>query len=94
MQIFKDNDIDISIIKNKKVGVIGFGNQGKAQVKNLIDSGVDVIVGIREKSKSIDILKKKAIPYVEVDTLVNEVDIISLLVPDSEMKNIYYNFRR
>ena len=53
MQIFYDNDADLGLIQNKKVAVIGYGSQGHAHANNLRDSGVDVVVGLREGSSSV-----------------------------------------
>ena len=52
-EIFYDKDADISIIQGRKVAVLGFGSQGHAHALNLKDSGVDVVVGLLEGSKSI-----------------------------------------
>ena len=52
MQIFYDNDADLGLIQNKKVAVIGYGSQGHAHANNLRDSGVDVVVGLRDGSSS------------------------------------------
>jgi ketol-acid reductoisomerase len=51
-EIFYDKDADLSIIQGRKVAVIGFGSQGHAHSLNLKDSGVDVVVGLQEGSKS------------------------------------------
>ena len=51
-KIYKDSDADINIIKSRKVGIVGFGNQGRAQALNLRDIGVDVSIGLREGSAS------------------------------------------
>ena len=51
-EIFYDKDADLSIIQGKKVAVIGYGSQGHAHSLNLKDSGVDVVVGLKEGSKS------------------------------------------
>lgn len=51
-EIFYDKDADLAIIQGKKVAVIGFGSQGHAHSLNLKDSGVDVVVGLKEGSKS------------------------------------------
>ncbi|HFE37840.1 MAG TPA: ketol-acid reductoisomerase, partial [Gammaproteobacteria bacterium] len=53
MQVYYDKDADLSIIKNKKVAIIGYGSQGHAHANNLKDSGVDVVVGLRAGSSSI-----------------------------------------
>ncbi|MCK5898635.1 MAG: ketol-acid reductoisomerase, partial [Methylococcales bacterium] len=50
MQVYYDKDADLSIIKSKKVAIIGYGSQGHAHANNLKDSGVDVVVGLRAGS--------------------------------------------
>ena len=52
MNRYYDQDADLSIIQGKKVAVIGYGSQGHAQANNLKDSGVEVVVGLREGSSS------------------------------------------
>ena len=52
-EIFHDADADLSLIQSKKVAIIGYGSQGHAHALNLRDSGVEVVVGLREGSKSI-----------------------------------------
>ena len=52
--IVYDNDADLSNIQGKKVAVIGYGSQGHAHAQNLRESGVEVVVGLREGSKSAD----------------------------------------
>ena len=49
-KIYKDKDVDLELIKDKCVAIIGYGNQGRAQALNLRDSGVDVRIGLRENS--------------------------------------------
>ena len=51
-EIFYDKDADLSLIQGKKVAVIGYGSQGHAHALNLRDSGVEVVVGLKEGSKS------------------------------------------
>ena len=58
MNIYYDKDANLSIVKNKKVAIIGFGSQGHAHANNLKDSGVDVIIGLHDGSKSADKAKK------------------------------------
>ena len=52
MQVYYDKDADLSLIKGKKVAIIGYGSQGHAHALNLHDSGVDVVVGVREGGAS------------------------------------------
>ena len=53
MQVYYDKDADLSIIKAKKVAIIGYGSQGHAHALNLKESGVDVVVGLRAGSPSV-----------------------------------------
>ena len=52
--IILDKNVSLSLIKDKKIAIIGYGNQGRAQALNLNDSGLNVIVGLRDESKSIN----------------------------------------
>ena len=52
IDVLYDNDADLSIIQGKKVAIIGYGSQGHAHAQNLRESGVEVVVGLREGSKS------------------------------------------
>ena len=54
MKVYYDKDADLSVIKNMKVAILGYGSQGHAHANNLKDSGVDVVVGLREGSNSSD----------------------------------------
>ena len=53
-QIWYENDGDLSVLEGKKVAIIGYGSQGHAHALNLRDSGVDVVVGLRPTSKSVE----------------------------------------
>ncbi|MGE8356452.1 MAG: ketol-acid reductoisomerase, partial [Microvirgula sp.] len=52
MKVYYDKDADLSLIKGKKVAIIGYGSQGHAHAQNLKDSGVDVVVGLRKNGAS------------------------------------------
>mgnify|MGYP001199056006 CR=1 FL=1 len=93
-KMFYDNDADIEIIRKKRVLIIGYGNQGRAQAKNLIDSGVKVWVGLRYGSKS---LKKTNLDQVKVKQIsdgVEEADIISFLIPDQNVYDLYEKIKK
>jgi ketol-acid reductoisomerase len=88
-KIFYDSDAHLEIIQNKKVLIIGYGNQGRAQAKNLSDSGIEVYIGLREKSTSWNKVKSEnLIPMLIKDAII-KVDIISMLVPDEIMFKVY-----
>ena len=79
-KIYKDTDADLSIIQSKRVGIIGFGNQGKAQALNLLDSKVDVYIGLRDSSLSIDQIKKQNLQFKSIGDILSSCDIISILI--------------
>ena len=89
INIFTDTDINLSILKDKKIGIIGYGNQGRAQCLNLRDSNLNVKVGIRNNSNSIVRLNKDNIKYDTIENVVKWADIISILVPDKVTPDVY-----
>ena len=66
MQVYYDKDADLSIIRNKKVSIIGYGSQGHAHANNLKDSGVEVIVGLRSGSASVAKAKNAGITVMSI----------------------------
>ena len=94
-KIYKDKDADLSLIKVKRVGIIGFGNQGRAQALNLRDSGVAVVIGLREGSPSAGLWSRKkeagkeGLKCVSIAEAVQTADILSLLIPDQVMGEVY-----
>ena len=65
-QIWYENDGDLSVLEGKKVAIIGYGSQGHAHALNLRDSGVDVVVGLRPTSKSVDFAKEQEFTFSEL----------------------------
>ena len=58
VKVYRDEDADLNVLKGKTIAVIGFGNQGSAQAMNMRDSGLNVIIGLREGGKSFKIAKE------------------------------------
>ena len=87
--IYYDKDAAPSIIKRKKVAIIGYGSQGHAHAQNLNDNGVNVIVGLHEGSKSIDKAKKDGLEVMTVSEASKWADLIMLLAPDTVQPKIY-----
>ena len=86
--IFND-DADLSIIKDKSVAIIGYGNQARAQALNLHDSGINVIVGLRDGSDSKSIVNKDGLQSCKIENAVMQSDIIAILIPDQIMSEVY-----
>ena len=91
-KIFKDSDADISILKSKKVGIVGYGNQGRAHAMNLKDSGIDVCIGLREESASRKSVESDSLKCFSISETIEYCDIISLLVPDQVMGAVFRTY--
>ena len=91
-EIYYDKDIDINILKGKKIAIIGYGSQGHAHAQNLRDSGMDIIVGELEGSKPWNLARDKGFEVYTTDKAAKMADIIMFLVPDTMQKNIYYKY--
>ncbi len=89
MKIYYEKDADLSLIKKKKVAIIGYGSQGHAHANNLKDSGVKVTVGLRKGGASWDKAKKAGLNVKEVADAVKEADVVMLLVPDEQQPDLY-----
>ncbi len=89
MNIYYDKDCDLSIVKGLKVAIIGFGSQGHAHAANLKDSGVDVVVGLRPNSPSIEKAEAYGLKTADVPTAVASADIIMILTPDEFQSALY-----
>ena len=88
-KIYKDKDADLNLIKNKSIGIIGYGNQGRAQALNLLNSGMNVSIGLRKESSSWKMAADSGLNCTPVNDIVKDCDIISLLIPDQVMKEVY-----
>ena len=87
--VYYDKDADISIIRGKKVAIIGYGSQGHAHALNLKDSGVNVVVGLRDGSSSIAKAKEAGLEVKSIADAAKWADVIMMLAPDTEQKKIY-----
>ncbi len=91
MKVYYDKDADLSIIKKKKIAIVGYGSQGHAHANNLQDSGVKVTVGLRKGGASWEKAKKAGLNVKEVAAAVKEADVVMILVPDEQQSDLYYN---
>ena len=88
-KVYKDKDANIASIKRKTLAVIGFGSQGHAHALNLKDSGLNVIIGLYKKSKSIDVARKQGFEVFETAEAVRRADVIMIAVPDMKQASVY-----
>ena len=90
-EIFYDKDADLSIIQGRKVAVLGFGSQGHAHALNLKDSGVDVVVGLPEGSKSRAKASEQGLKVLTPGEAVKWANVIVVLAPDPKQRDLYTN---
>lgn len=88
-KIYYDKDADLSFIKNKTVGVIGYGIQGRGQALNLRDSGVRVLIAQRPGGPNYEMAKKDGFDPIDAETLAKQSDIIIILAQDPLQADIY-----
>ncbi|GBL46031.1 ketol-acid reductoisomerase [Sulfuriferula multivorans] len=91
MKVYYDKDADLSLIKKKKVAIIGYGSQGHAHANNLQDSGVKVVVGLRKDGASWNKAKKAGLAVKDVAEAVQGADVVMVLVPDEQQPDVYRN---
>ena len=89
MNRYYDKDADLSIIQGKKVAIIGYGSQGHAQANNLKDSGVEVVVGLREGSSSATKAQEAGLGVMSVEEASAWADVVMVLAPDEFQASIY-----
>jgi ketol-acid reductoisomerase len=89
LKVYYDKDADLSIIKNKKVTILGYGSQGHAHANNLKDSGVDVTVGLRSGSVSIAKAEAAGLRVESVEDAVDGADLVMVLTPDEFQSQLY-----
>ena len=89
MKVYYDKDADLSLIKGKKVTIVGYGSQGHAHAQNLADSGVKVTVGLRKGGSSWDKAKAAGLKVEKIDEAVKGADVVMILLPDENIPQVY-----
>jgi ketol-acid reductoisomerase len=89
MEMLRDADVDSTALAGKRVAIIGYGNQGRAQALNLHDSGIDVVVGLREASGSASETEAAGLEIALVDDAVRSADVVMMLAPDEIHDALY-----
>ena len=88
-KMYYENDADLSLIEDKTIGVIGYGSQGHAHALNLKDSGMNVMVGLYEGSKSWAVAEEAGLKVGLVSDVARDSDIIMVVIPDTSQAEVY-----
>src|SRR5437899_5419628 len=88
-KVYTDKDADLRVLQNKTLAVLGFGSQGHAHALNLRDSGLSVIIGLYEGSKSIPVAQEKGFEVVPTAEAVRRADVIFVGLPDTKQPAVY-----
>ena len=88
-KVYTDADADISVLQNKTLAVLGFGSQGHAHALNLKESGLNVIIGLYEGSKSISVAEDKGFEVFPTGEAVRRADVIFVALPDTKQAAAY-----
>lgn len=89
MKVYYDNDTSLDALQDKKIAVLGYGSQGHAHALNLKDSGMDVCVGLKKTSASWKKAEAAGLKVKEIDAASQWAEIIMLLLPDQNQKEVY-----
>lgn len=89
IRVFYDQDADLSLLQERTVAVIGYGSQGRAQARNLKDSGVRVIVGLRPGSASAEVAREDGLAIASISEAARQADIVQMLIPDEQQPKVY-----
>ena len=92
MKVYYDKDADLSLVKGKKVAIIGYGSQGHAHAQNLQESGVKVTVALRKGGASWEKAKKGGVKVAELAPAIKGADIVMVLLPDEHHAAVYKDF--
>lgn len=88
-KVYTDKDADLSVLKDKTLAVLGFGSQGHAHALNLKDSGLKVIIGLYEGSKSAPVAREKGFEVFPTAEAVRQADVIFVALPDTKQAAAY-----
>jgi ketol-acid reductoisomerase len=87
--MYYDDDADLGVLKDRRVGVLGFGSQGHAHGRNLAESGVDVTVGLRPGSRSAAAAEEAGLRVAPTEKVARDADVLMVLLPDTVQPSVY-----
>lgn len=88
--LYYEKDAELSVLKGKTIAIIGYGSQGHAHAQNLRDSGLNVVIGLRE-GKSFDKAKEDGFEVLSVAEATSRADVVQILMPDETQAAVYHS---
>lgn len=92
VKVYYDKDVDLSILNEKTIAIIGYGSQGRAQANNMRDSGLNLIIGLRPEGQSWRKANKDGFQTFSIDQATKKGDIIHILIPDTVQPIVYEKY--
>lgn len=92
VKVYFDRDVNIDIIKDKTMAIIGYGSQGRAQALNLRDSGLKVVIGLRPGGSSWEKARQDGFETYTIEEAVKVGDVIFMLIPDMTQPAVYSEY--
>ncbi len=89
VKVYYDQDASMSALEGKRIAVIGYGAQGRAQARMFYESGIDTVVGLRKGGKSWELAMEDGIPVMTIEEAAASGDIVHMLIPDEYQKEVY-----
>ena len=93
MKMYYEDDVDASIVADKTIAVMGYGSQGRGQSRNMADSGLNVIIGLRKGGSSWQKAVDDGMNVMTVEEAAEKADIIHILLPDQSKTNLQRGLR-
>jgi len=87
--VIYDKDSDLSKLDGKTVAILGYGSQGHAHALNLKDSGVNVVVGLRDDSSSVTKARDVGLEVMSIADAASEGDVVMILLPDEKQADVW-----
>ena len=89
MKIYYEKDVNIDVLKDKTIAVIGYGSQGRAQAQNMAESGLNVVVGLRKGGSSWQTALDDGMKVLTMEEAAEIADVIHILIPDEIQAEVY-----
>ncbi len=89
MKIYYEKDVNIDVLKDKTIAVIGYGSQGSAQAQNMAESGLNVVVGLRKGGNSWQTALDDGMKVLTMEEAAEAADVIHILIPDEIQAQVY-----